>query len=176
MVSDRWLAIFDRAMRKPSRVINGTPISNREILNSWANLHISQLQARPQDTHEPQTHGHPNQPNHDSTNSASKRLPCTNSEQSKLDDPLPTVGRLQSPSRDQPRNTKRGHTAPWEDQGISADEWSVLFLDSTIPQHQQSVRQQGHQNAALKSPASRLDKRPCENSERYQSQKRVRFE
>ncbi|KAG4431712.1 hypothetical protein IFR05_012811 [Cadophora sp. M221] len=55
MVSDTWLIIFDRAMRKPRRtrgLPDGVNLTDRYILRAWVDLVIAQIQSKPEDTQE----------------------------------------------------------------------------------------------------------------------------
>ncbi|KAH7309296.1 hypothetical protein BKA65DRAFT_559507 [Rhexocercosporidium sp. MPI-PUGE-AT-0058] len=58
MVSDRWLTIFDRAMRKPrptTGLPHGVVLTKRYVLQAWVDLVNDQLHLPPQDTHEQRT-------------------------------------------------------------------------------------------------------------------------
>ena len=118
------------------------------------------LQAQSQD---PEAQNRPNLP---SGNNASEQAHRPRSEQRNPNEPLHPVLQSQDSSHDEPGNIERVNTAPWEDQGISADEWSVIFLDSAIRTAQQPIHKTDHQFSAPKHPAWRLNKRPHENDGR----------
>ncbi|KAK0124787.1 hypothetical protein ONS96_008668 [Cadophora gregata f. sp. sojae] len=125
---------------------------------------------------EPQRRGVQTKPNRKSTKSTPAPPPRTESRKGKPNGPIQSTKEPRKPSQHPGRETKRRPTAPWEEQGISADEWSTSFLDSIVSQYQNSANEQVRQTPACKRSASRFTEMPAENSAEGDSRKRVRVE
>ena len=154
----------------PSNIVLSSESGPRQASRMSSAPSSITLQAKSQD-HEAQ-----NRPNLTSGNNSCKQTHSTRSAQGNPDEPLHPVLQSLDSSQNGPGDTERVNTAPWEHQGISADEWSVLFLDSAIRNTQQPNQKTDHQFAAPKHPAWRINKRPYEDDREGQDQKRVRSE
>ncbi|KAL5325591.1 hypothetical protein ACEPPN_006719 [Leptodophora sp. 'Broadleaf-Isolate-01'] len=92
-------------------------------------------------------------------------------------DPLPTGIRLRYPSSPSlPSVPTPQNTLPWEEQCISADDWTVAFLDSTIEEHRKSVCERGRQRLDVDDAGTAANKRYRDEPGENLSRKKVRSE